>query len=134
MLLEIDHHSGVPIYRQIIDQVRKQIMAGQLVEGGQLMTVRELAERLKVNPMTVSKAYSLLEIEGLVDRRRGVGLFVAQLDKPQKTEKSLELLGDSLDKAIVTAVQFGIGREQVTEIVNGLYEKYDSKSGSNENE
>ncbi len=84
MLVEIDTHSGVPIYRQVIEQIRRQIMTGQLAEGGQLPTVRDLAKRLKVNPMTVSKAYSLLEIEGLVERRRGVGLFVAKLDRRRK--------------------------------------------------
>jgi GntR family transcriptional regulator len=67
MLFEIDTHSGVPIFRQIIDQIRKQITTGLLPEGRQLETVRDLAARLKVNPMTISKAYSLLEAEGLLD-------------------------------------------------------------------
>ncbi|MBN2591295.1 MAG: GntR family transcriptional regulator, partial [Sedimentisphaerales bacterium] len=62
MLLEIDHHSGQPIYRQVIDQIRQQIMAGQLREGEQLVTVRDLAGQLRVNPMTISKAYALLEV------------------------------------------------------------------------
>ena len=84
MLLEIDHHSGVPIYRQVIEQIRQQIMAGQLSEGEQLMSVRELAAQLRVNPMTISKAYALLEVEGLVERRRGVGLFAARLRKDKK--------------------------------------------------
>ena len=59
MLLEIDPRSGVPIYRQIIEQVRQQVLLGELAEGDQLPTVRSLAPQLKVNPMTVSKAYSL---------------------------------------------------------------------------
>ena len=84
MLLEIDHHSGVPIYRQVIEQIRRQIMAGQLTEGQQLDSVRDLAGRLRVNPMTISKAYALLEVEGLAERRRGIGLFVARVTKGQK--------------------------------------------------
>ena len=59
MLLEIDHHCGIPIYRQVIDHVRGQVMAGRFAAGQQLEPVRELAGRLKVNPMTISKAYSL---------------------------------------------------------------------------
>ena len=65
MLLDIDTHSGVPIYRQIMDQIRSQILTGELPEARQLDTVRELARRLKVNPMTISKAYSFLEAEGV---------------------------------------------------------------------
>ncbi len=92
MLLEIDHHSGVPIYRQVIEQIRQQIMAGQLSEGEQLMSVRELAAQLRVNPMTISKAYALLEVEGLTERRRGIGLFVARVRKSQKERTKARLL------------------------------------------
>ncbi len=134
MLLEIDHHSGVPIYRQIIDQIRKLIMAGSLAPGGQLMTVRDLAAGLKVNPMTVSKAYSLLEMEGLLERRRGVGLFVAELADDRRARTSVELIEQSLARAVATAVQLGIRREQVALIVDTLYEKYDSTQGSNDHE
>ena len=112
MLLEIDHHSGVPIYRQIIEQVRQQIMAGQLSEGEQLMSVRELAAQLRVNPMTVSKAYALLEVEGLVERRRGVGLFAARLRKDKKAHTKAELLEVILRKAAVTAVLLGIPEKE----------------------
>ncbi len=92
MLLEIDHHSGVTIYRQVIEQIRQQIMAGRLSEGEQLMSVRELAAQLRVNPMTISKAYALLEVEGLLERRRGIGLFVARLRKAQKERTKAMLL------------------------------------------
>ncbi len=77
MILQIDTHGGVPIYRQIMDQVRQLILTGQLLEGDRVEQVRSLAARVKVNPMTVSKAYGYLEQEGLIERRRGVGLFVA---------------------------------------------------------
>jgi len=134
VLLEIDHHSGLPIYRQVIEQIRQQIMAGQLGEGAQLMSVRELAAQLRVNPMTISKAYALLEIEGLVDRRRGIGLFVAKLRKDQKTQTKAKLLEDILRKAAVTAIQFGIPEEKAQEMLTQLYSKYDSQKRSYSNE
>ena len=115
MLLEIDHHSGVPIYRQVIDQVRQQIMAGQLSEGQRLDSVRELAGRLRVNPMTISKAYALLEVKGLAERRRGVGLFVARVRKSQKEQTKARLLEEILRKAAVTAVQFEIPEEEAAQ-------------------
>lgn len=127
MLVEIDTHSGVPIYRQVIEQIRRQIMTGRLAEGVQLPTVRDLAGRLKVNPMTVSKAYSLLEIEGLVERRRGVGLFVAKLSKRQKERISREMLEGIVKKAAITAVQLGASEQKVKEVLLKLYRQYDKK-------
>jgi len=127
MLVEIDTHSGVPIYRQVIEQIRRQIMTGRLAEGGQLPTVRDLAKRLKVNPMTVSKAYSLLEIEGLVERRRGVGLFVAKLSRRRKERISREMLESIVKKAVITAVQLGVSEQEVKEVLLKLYRQYDKK-------
>ncbi|MHC4476680.1 MAG: GntR family transcriptional regulator [Planctomycetota bacterium] len=128
MLLELDHHSGVPIYRQIIDQIRQQIMAAQIPEGRQLMSVREMAATLRVNPMTVSKAYALLEAEGLLERRRGVGLFVARVRKKQRTRTTAELLHQIMTKAAVTAVQLGIPQKEASKMLAELYRKYDSKT------
>jgi GntR family transcriptional regulator len=127
MLVEIDTHSGVPIYRQVIEQIRRQIMTGRLAEGGQLPTVRDLAKSLKVNPMTVSKAYSLLEIAGLVERRRGVGLFVAKLSKRQKERITREMLEGIVKKAAITAVQLGVSEQEVKEVLLKLYRQYDKK-------
>ncbi|MCH7557957.1 MAG: GntR family transcriptional regulator [Planctomycetes bacterium] len=130
MLLEIDHHSGVPIYRQLIEQIRRQIMSGQLSEGEQLMSVRELAAQLRVNPMTISKAYALLEVEGLVERRRGIGLFAARLRKDQKERTKGKLLEEIMRKAAVTAVQFGIPEKKAGEMLAKLYRKYNSRTRS----
>jgi GntR family transcriptional regulator len=63
--------SGVPIYRQLIDQVRRLVASGQLEPGAELPSVREVATEYTVNPTTISKAYSLLELEGLLQRNRG---------------------------------------------------------------
>jgi GntR family transcriptional regulator len=130
MLLEIDHHGGVPIYRQVIEQVRRQIMAGQLNEGQQLDSVRELAAQLRVNPMTISKAYALLEIEGLVERRRGIGLFVANVRERQKEKTKAMLLEEILKKAAVMAVQFEIPEEEAARMLVELYRRYDLKTRS----
>jgi GntR family transcriptional regulator len=134
MLLEIDHHSGVPIYRQVIEQIRQQIMAGRLSEGEQLMSVRDLAAQLRVNPMTISKAYALLEVEGLVERRRGIGLFVGKLRKDKKAHTKARLLEEILRKAAVTAVQLGIPEEKAGEMLAKLYKEYDSRTRSHSNE
>jgi GntR family transcriptional regulator len=127
MLLQIDHHSGQPIYRQVIDQIRRHVVAGQLREGEQLPSVRDLASRLRVNPMTVSKAYSLLEMEGLLERRRGVGLFVAELATDEASRNKADLLEEALTRAVVMAVQLGIPEDKARNMLTRLYQKYDSR-------
>ena len=128
MLLEIDHHSGEPIYRQIIRQIRQQIMTGQLKEADQLQTVRDLAARLNVNPMTISKAYSFLEAEGLVERKRGIGLFVAKIKTDDRQRIKARLLNSIIDKAAITAIQLGTSEDEAVKSFKKYYKKYNSKN------
>ena len=78
---EIHPSSGVPIYRQIMDQVRAQTASGRLKPGDLLPSVRQMAVDLAVNMMTVSKAYARLEIEGVLERDRGTGMRVRRLPR-----------------------------------------------------
>ena len=128
MLLEIDHHSGVPIYRQVIRQIRQQIMTDGLKHEDQLETVRDLAARLKVNPMTISKAYSFLEAEGLVERKRGIGLFVAKVRKGQRDQIRAKLLNSVVNKAAITAIQLGVSEDEAIESLKKHYKEYNSKN------
>jgi len=77
--IQIDLKSGVPFYRQVIDQVKAAIATGTLGPGDRLPTVRQLAVDLSINPNTVSRAYTELELTGLVDTQMGSGTFVGQL-------------------------------------------------------
>ena len=128
MLIELDHHSGVPIYRQIIEQIRKSIMAGELGEGAQLETVRDMAGRLKVNPMTVSKAYSILEIEKLVERKRGVGLFVARGERLEVDNAKREMVERAMEKAAMTVMQIGGDEEEAVKIFREQIIKFKIKN------
>ena len=82
--LKIDLHSGVPVYRQLIDQVRAGIASGSLIAGDQLPTVRQLAVDLAINPNTVMRAYRELELGGLLETHQGTGTFIAN----KKVEKN----------------------------------------------
>lgn len=89
---QIDPKSGVPIYRQIIDQIRYGMMAGKLKVGEQLPTVRALAVQLKVNLNTVSKAYRELEIQNILETQQGTGTFIGSVAMdipPKEREKKL---------------------------------------------
>lgn len=99
-LFSITPGSTEPIYRQLVEQVRRLVAGGQLAPGDELPSVREVATALAVNPMTVSKAYSLLETEGLLARRRGLGMLVAE--RPRSARSAAErsaLLRPTLERA-----------------------------------
>lgn len=124
MLFQINHHSGVPIYRQVMDQIRGMIITNHLEAGDQLESVRELSARLKVNPMTISKAYSLLEAEGVVERKRGVGVFVANLKSTKQRQIKNGMLNDIIEKAASVSVQLKIDEEQAIELFKKLYRQH----------
>ena len=75
--LQVDPHSGVPVYRQVMDQLKYYIASGALKPGDQIPSIRDLAKSLHVNPTTVVKAYTELEHEGAIEMRHGKGAFVA---------------------------------------------------------
>jgi GntR family transcriptional regulator len=127
MLIDIDVHGGVPIYRQVIEQVRRLIMTGQLAEGDQVESVSKLSARVKVNPMTISKAYGFLVQEGLLERRRGVGLFVARMKKESKEDIKESLLGEALRKAASLAVQMEIDEDEATDLFARQFNKIKSQ-------
>ena len=127
MILQIEHHSGIPIYRQVMDQLRRQIVTGAINSGDQLESVRDLASRLKVNPMTISKAYSLLEAEGLLERKRGIGVFVAKVKKPKQQQIKNDLLKAAFEKAAVTSIQLNVSEDQAIEIFKKLYKHYNRR-------
>jgi len=78
--------------------------------------------------MTVSKAYSFLEVEGLVERKRGIGLFVAKVRKSQKDQIKGQLLNNIVNKAAITAIQLGISEDEAIEFFKKHYKKYNSKN------
>jgi GntR family transcriptional regulator len=132
MIVQIDHHSGVAIYRQIVDQARRQILTGIVSEGSQMPTVRDMAADLKVNPMTVSKAYGLLENEGFLERRRGIGLFVKSNGQFDEDKIKREILEKLISKTVFTAIQFGISASKLSELVNSKYRKISEDQINNE--
>lgn len=105
-LFQINTGSTEPIYRQLVEQVRRRIASGQLRAGDEIPSVRELAEALAVNPMTVSKAFGQLEAEGLLERRRGLPMVVAaQHRRALASSERIALLRPALQRAAAEARQ-----------------------------
>ena len=116
-------NSGVPIYRQLIDQIRAQVAGGRLAAGEFLPSVRQVAEELQVNPMTVSKAYSILEREGVVELVRGQGMRVRETATNGKVRR--EALLPLLQQVAATARQLSLRPEQVIAQLKPLLEDPD---------
>jgi GntR family transcriptional regulator len=110
---KLDLKSGVPFHRQIVDQIRYGIASDRLMPGEQLPTVRELAVHLSVNPNTVRKAYSELEILGILDTQQGTGTFVSdrQVDiGPAEKERMLRQICDEL---VARGNQYGFTLKEI---------------------
>jgi len=123
LLFSINPGSPEPIYRQLVEQLRRRVASGQLVAGQEIPSVRELAQTLAVNPMTVSKAFGLMEAEGLVERRRGLPMVVAaQHQRAMRTRGRVELLRPVLEKAAAEARQLELPPEQVLSLFKALLE------------
>ena len=103
MEFRLDQHSGVPVYRQIIDQVMGRIAAGALQPGEQLPTVRQVAVDLAINPNTVQRAYREMEIRGVLDTQQGTGTFISQQkvkrDEVERQRQLAQLVSDLVARA-----------------------------------
>ncbi len=114
MLLHISA-DGLPIYQQIVDQIQFRIFSGQLAAGDELPTIRGLAESLTVNPNTVARAYRELEGEGLIEKRRTTGTFVAEISESRTVAQRQKLLAPLIDKLLIQSRQLGFDAGQVAE-------------------
>lgn len=118
MQFEIHPSSGVPIFRQIMDQVRAQVASGRLKAGDLLPSVRQMGAELQVNMMTVSKAYSRLEVEGVLERDRGMGMRVC---KASPTSASVgdrqQELRELVDHVVTRGLQLGLTDDQIVAVV-----------------
>jgi len=118
--LQVSPTSGVPIYRQVLDQIRAQIASGRLPPDEFLPSVRQLAQQLQVNPMTVSKAYSLLERDGLVDLVRGQGMRVRPPTPSTNGRTRKQVLLPLLEQVAATARQLSVEPDEVIALLKPL--------------
>ena len=123
MPFALDPHSGVPVYRQLMDQVRYQIAGGLLRPGDELPSIRALSEPLGVNPMTISKAYNILVREGLLERRPGKSLIVRELGTADLRRSQSNQLRESLRGPAAMARQFGVDPAEAQTLFRKLLEE-----------
>lgn len=122
----LNPQSGIPIYRQILEQVRRMVASGQLPPGTPMPSVRDLALRHTINPMTISRAYSILESEGLLERNRGRPMTVAsQVRNHTQLPKRLEQVVPLIQQTITAAKQLELTQSELVKAVRREWEEND---------
>jgi GntR family transcriptional regulator len=117
MQIHIQAQGGVPIYVQVMQQIKYLVASGRLQPGDELPSIRTLAEQLIVNPNTIARAYRELETAGVVEKRRTAGTFVAEAGSPLARKERLRLLRQRVDQLLVEAFQMGFALEEVLKLV-----------------
>jgi len=122
----LNSQSGIPIYRQILDQVRRMVASGQLKPGMALPSVRDLALRHTINPMTISRAYSILETEGLLERNRGRPMTVAsQSRNHSQLPKRLLQIEPLVKQTVMAAKQLQLSEAELVKAIRREWEQSD---------
>ncbi|HEY3754697.1 MAG TPA: GntR family transcriptional regulator [Opitutaceae bacterium] len=123
-LFVINYQNGVPAYRQLIDQIKFLISAGILPAGAEMTSTRTLSAELSLNPMTIGKAYSILEREGVLERRRGQTLVVRAVAPAEQESNKLDPLRQHFAAAVVMARQLKISREQALKLFRETFDLF----------
>ena len=116
----LDPHSGVPVYRQLIDQVLAAVATGTLRSGDQLPTVRGVAVDLAINPNTVVRAYRELEIRGVLETQQGTGTFIAQREVQKDEVERRRRLAQLVSEFVARAGSAGFTVDELKEQLNDL--------------
>lgn len=128
MLLHVNNN-GVPLYLQIVDQVRDLIHSGRLSAGEELPAIRTLAEQLLINPNTVARAYLELENHKLITKKHGSGTFVSDSVESVGEEEQLANLLSQLDKVIIEAERLGLSTDDLVKNLKNRARKLSKKTG-----
>ena len=117
MQIHIQAQGGVPIYLQVMQQIKYLVASGRLQPVDELPSIRTLAEQLIVNPNTIARAYRELESSGVVEKRRTAGTFIAETGSPLARKERLKLLKERIDQLLVEAFQMGFELDEVLKLV-----------------
>lgn len=128
MLLQIDFKSGMPVYLQLVDQIRYAAASGKIRTGEALPSIRPLAEELRVNRNTVAKAYAELENQGVIETIPGKGCFLKEKNSPFTKQARNKVLSEKIDEALVTAHQLQVDHEAFLCLVRERIECFERKN------
>jgi GntR family transcriptional regulator len=115
--LHLSANDGVPIYLQIVNQVKYLVASGRLAPGEELPPIRVLAEQLLINPNTVARAYRELEIAGIVTKRRTAGTYVSEAGSPLARREKVKILVERIDALLAETRQMNFTLEEIVELL-----------------
>lgn len=118
MQIHLSAQDGVPIYLQVVQQVRYQVASGRLVAGQELPPIRALAEKLVVNPNTIARAYRELELAGIVEKRRTAGTFVTDQKSPLARRERMKIVTERIDQLLADAANMSISVEEIIKLIH----------------
>jgi GntR family transcriptional regulator len=121
MQIRISPNDGVPIYQQVVNQIKYLVAAGRLSAGDELPPIRTLAEKLVVNPNTIARAYRELEIAGIVEKRRTAGTYVADQGSPLARRERMKILTERIDQLMAEAMHMNVPVDDVKRLVDQRY-------------
>jgi GntR family transcriptional regulator len=127
MFLQINFKSGMPVYLQVVEQIKAAAASGALKPGDALPCIRPLAEELRVNRNTIAKAYSELESLGVIETQQGKGCFLKGKASPLKKDVRRKMLIEEIDRAIVQAHHLQVGPAEFIELIHERIEVLDQK-------
>jgi GntR family transcriptional regulator len=126
-VFRLDAHSGVPVYRQLIDQVLGAIATDTLRSGDQLPTVRQVAVDLAINPNTVMRAYREMEIRGILDTQQGAGTFIAEQKSAAPKEERDRQLAQMADELVARAGSLGFTLAELLERLQQMQQDVENR-------
>ncbi len=129
MLIKIDTTSQQPIYEQIVQQIQFVIASGAVRENELIPSVRELSKSLAINPNTIGKSFKVLQDEGIVILRRGMGLVVAEGAKERCEKQRIEIFEKKIAQALTEAAQSGLPRIEIERIIRERTEDRRQRTG-----
>jgi GntR family transcriptional regulator len=118
MQIHISGTDGVPIYLQVVNQIKYLIVAGRLVAGEELPPIRNLAEKLVVNPNTIARAYRELEMAGFVEKRRTAGTYVSDQGSPLARRERMKILTDRIDQLLAEAGHLNVSLDDILKLTH----------------
>ena len=123
LTIQLDGSSGVPFYRQIIQQIEQAILAKRLLPGDKLPTIRSLAIELKINPNTIAKAYNELEIRGIVVTQVGSGTYVSDKEIDMAENERQEKIEQSVVRFLREMEALGVKRSEIPKLIEAFKEE-----------
>ena len=118
----------MPLYVQLQQQLQQRILTGQMRDGEQLPSVRDLSAQLGINPLTIAKVYQIMEREGFVETRRGLGTFVSHQSPALKIDARRRQIAPAVEQLVTEAIHLGLGEKEIQALLSDKFRHFKSKS------